>query len=63
MWCAPAARMMLCMTFPTVTEIAVRLHAVEHDDFIDQFELPAPLAPVVPLVLAVAPATVLHVAA
>jgi hypothetical protein len=28
------------MTFPVVTEIAVRLTPVEHDDFIDSLERP-----------------------
>ena len=41
-------RTMLGMTTPIVNEFSARLHAVEHDDFIDEF---APVAPVVPLPL------------
>lgn len=37
------------MTLPVVTEIAVRLLAVEYDDFIDQFEVPPPAPSDLPL--------------
>ena len=39
----------LGMTFPIVTEIRARLLPVEHDDFIDQFEVPVPAPLVLPL--------------